>query len=369
MPDDCCGGAPVYPYPTDVPAEWPCENYTGTTVPIPDVEVPAMAWEGFADASTILSGEITWSPPDDPATVTLCEIRPPRARQHVGFPDKCFDAPPDGSQKLDVNIRRNWRHHARMLWLSYVEPETQGPYLQSFLPNVTRGWMEPNGDSTIPGTYLAYNEDWNIVYISGTTTFQQRALQAALAVGGPENFGDYSTLPFWQVNLKGVVDRILETEMPLRTKWFIAGHSYGAALACLLAATLKIAVAEREITLFTEGSPCPGDHRLQALLYDMTQVHLQNIADPVCSMPPKGFLYDMVQWVLTPDLRNAWGNWEPSRNRANLAADGSYTWADAGSVEFNTLLTLCNLIATGGFIADFAAHGSEVYLDRCVLIS
>lgn len=368
MADDCCGGAPVHPFPTGFSAVWPCENYTGTVEPIPDVDAPLMAWEGFADASTILAGEISWSPPENPATVTLVEIRPPRQRRHRAFPDACFNAPPDCHQKLDLTIARNWRYHSHMLWLSYEEPETQGPFLQSFLPCGVQAQVIENDEFDIPGTCIAVTDEWNLVYISGTTNFQQKALQGSVAASGPINFGDFSTNGQWFAAAESIVARIVGTGFPFRNNWFFAGHSYGSAVASVIAASMRLAYPERRIVLFTEGAPCPGDLRLKNILAPLEQVHLQNIGDPVCSMPPNGLLYDLVSWVLTDDLRTAWRSWHPHNRRFSLAADGSYVPINEGVVEFQTLLTLTQILAEAGEVPTYDAHGSGVYLDRCLLI-
>lgn len=370
MADDCCGGAPVFPYPTELPtAVWPCDNYMGTSEPIPNVETPLMSWEGFADASTILGGAVSWSPPENPATVTLVEIRPPRERQHVAWPDACFDAPPDCHQKLDLTIARNWRYHAHMLWLSYEEPATQGNFLQSFLPCPVLAQVIPNDESDTPGTCIAVTDEWNIVYISGTTTYWQKVVQGATSGAGPFDVGDFSTLPAWFAAATVVRDRILATGQPIRDKWFFAGHSYGSAIASILAAVVKIGFPEREVRLFTEGAPCPGDNRLRAILEPLQQIHLQNVGDPVCSLPPNGHLFDILSWIMTEDMRNAWRLWFPHNRRTAVAADGSYAAVNEVAVEFTTLQTLVQIIAEEAGIPNYDAHGAGVYADRCFLIT
>lgn len=364
---DCCGGAPVTPFPIAV-TTWPPDNYMGTIVPIPGVETPLMSWSGFADASTILAGEISWSPPENPATVTLVEIRPPRERRHVAWPDACFDAPPDCHQKLDLSIARNWRYHAHMLWLSYEEPATQGPFLQSFLPCPVQAQVIENDESDVPGTCIAFTDDWNLVYISGTTNYWQKVLQGATSTVGPINFGDFSTLGQWFAAATAIRDRILATGFPIRDKWFIAGHSYGSAIASILAAVIKIGFPEREVRLFTAGAPCPGDHRLRTVLEPLQQIHLQNVGDPVCSMPPNGLNYDLLSWILTEDLRTAWRLWHPHNRRTAVAADGSYRAINEGAVEFGTLQALTQIIADGLAIPNYDVHAAGVYLDRCLLI-
>jgi len=367
MPDDCCGGGgPAWPGPA--PTVWPCENFTGTTTPLPDVLTPSMSWEGMADASTIIEGEPAFSPPEDPALITLVEVRNRLQRSHYGFPNGCFDRAANCHQAFDLAVPQNWRYHAKMLELSYGENPVAGEYLQTFCPCLTRGKWTPNTDSDTPGTMLAYTDDYTIVYISGTSTYQQRALQGASSLLGPSAGDGFGTLAFWNTNAVAIASRILAQNIAVRPNWFIAGHSYGAALASILAGIVQRANPTYNVNLFTCGSPCPGDSRLKAMLDPVNQVHLQNIGDIVCSTPPTGGPLQTLLWLLSNPYRLAWGLWEPHKARVNISPTGVRTAVNEGSIEYGELSTLVNAIVSGLDIAPCPQHAASVYYARCEVI-
>lgn len=366
--DDCCGeGGPAWPGPA--PTVWPATDYTGTTSPLPDVETPSMQWEGIEDASTILAGEPAFTPPDNPALVTLVEVRNQLARLHHGFPQGCFDTPANCHQAFNLEVIENWRYHAKMLELSYLDNPLAGKYLQTFCPCLTAGVWTPNDDTNTPGTMLAYTPEWTLVYISGTTSNWQKVWQGCTSVAGPI-FGDgFGTVNFWDTQWRRIVQRINNQLIPARNKWFIAGHSYGAALACILAAVVKRADPTRTVNLFTAGCPSPGDQRLHDLLEPVNQVHLQNVGDPVCSMPPAGLTFWNIFASCNLLLRLPWQAWVPNRGRVNLSQTGERTAVNEGAVEFNTLLSVVNALSPIEIpAADYPAHAASVYYARASIV-
>lgn len=367
MLDDCCGGGgPAWPGPA--PTVWPCANDTGTNVSLEHVDTPSMQWEGMADASTILHGEPAFSPPDNRALVTLVESRNRLQRSHHGFPSDCFATGANCHQAFDLAVVQNWRYHAKMLEFSYNNDPTAGKYLQTFCPCLTRGVWIPNTDSDTPGTMFAETADWNIVYISGTSTDWQKMGQGLSGVVGPTAGDGFGTLPFWYLNYFRIHLRLIAQGLTSKKNWFIAGHSYGGALACILAAVVQRADAERKVKLFTCGSPSPGDQRLIDLLHPVDQVHLQNIGDPVCSLPPYGLLLDNVAWLLPGPLQLAWSQYSQLRSRVNISETGVRTAVNEGSIDYSGLLTIVAAAVAGTWPAEPLEHRASVYYARCSIV-
>lgn len=367
--DDCCGGGgPASPIPNPGLSVWPPTDYTGTVPFIPGVETPLMFWQGMADASTILGGDPAFSPDDDPALVTLVDVRNLPYRRHRGFPQACFSGPADCHQVFDLAIPQNWQFHCKMLEYSYNPLPIMGQYLQTICPCLNRGRFVPNSDAATPGSFMADTNDWTLIYISGTDNFQQKALQGASSVLGPIAGDNYGTLLFWYTNFQRIARRIIDQEIAIRPNWFIAGHSYGGALASILAAVVKRADPSRNVNLFTIGCPCPGDARLYEMLSTVNQVNLQNTGDPVCSMPPAGANLQAVWSLLTVPLRNTWQVWFPPQRRVNISPTGVRTNINEGAVEFGTLQTLVNAIVDGVPPADYPAHQASVYYARASVV-
>lgn len=167
----------------------------------------------------------------------------------------------------------------------------------------------PNTNELTPGSLIAVRAEMTVVVIPGTTNFWQWASQGAWGIAGMSNFAYYSTLQTWFdaaiVLLRRIENAGADPEKPI----VLCGHSYGGAVACILAAMFRFAQPEREIGVLTFGCPKPGDARLCALVNRCTSVHLVNKDDPVCYLPPSGSELDLVAWAIPAPYFARWRSW------------------------------------------------------------
>jgi pimeloyl-ACP methyl ester carboxylesterase len=100
---------------------------------------------------------------------------------------------------------------------------------------------------------------------------------------------------FGQGGSAGFENAVAEAYENMGVEWFqdalpyyLAGHSYGGAVAQCLAARLRISPNYREVRCFSYGSPRPGGEGLQNRLRLLENVRFFNDNDPVRFMPPHG---------------------------------------------------------------------------------
>lgn len=371
MSDCCGGGGPAWPI--GVPGEWPCEHFVGTIEPLPEFDYEAFSWEGLANASTVLGGSPTFTSDERPATVILTEVFPPRLDVPLAWPAACFESTVGCHEWLDIWNPQTWGWHALIMQYTYDDPGLGTAVLQGNMPCLRHTWWWPNeDDSLIPGAIIGFSDEWNILYCSGSSTNWQLAFQGVSSLVGPEDIGGMGTLDTWAVALDQFTERINDTieerGMPVRNKWFFCGHSYGGAIACLLAAQMKLAFPEREISLITFGCPCPGDIRVRNILKTVRQVHIQNIGDVVSSLPPNGVNLLELGAFFSTDWMTRWARWWPPDSRVYLAEDGTYTMGGNPPADVFFWSPILIFATEGLGTLDTSAHLMPAYIERLALM-
>jgi len=210
-----------------------------------------------------------------------------------------------------MNVRDCHRQKdlAGILWDMYAVETSQA------ITNFNTKWpgytitAVPNTSAVTPGTLIAVAAHQTIVIIPGTTNAWQWASQGAWGLVGMIGFAQFSTLQTWFDASQVILDRIQAAGADPTKPIIFVGHSYGAAVAQILAARFRVGNSDRTIGVLTLGSPKPGDYRLAALVASCTAVHLVNRDDPVCYIPPSGVDLAYISAVIPPVVATRWTAW------------------------------------------------------------
>lgn len=176
-----------------------------------------------------------------------------------------------------------------------------------------------------PGWCLIIMPTWSAVHLAGTENFQQFALQAFGIATGQTNFLDYSTLLFWEEQARNVAASLSVAGLDGSRPIYIAGHSYGGIVGCLLAAKFMLAGSSPANTqLVTFGSPQPGDARLRTILGKCQAKHFINQYDPVPYLPPGATEFLLLAGYTGAILRSLWGSWHHAIPLIGVNESGVY---------------------------------------------
>jgi hypothetical protein len=141
-----------------------------------------------------------------------------------------------------------------------------------------------------PAIVTVIHPAFSVVALSGTTNFQQIALQAFDFIQRPQSFGAFSTSALWYEASQWVHDHLLADGMQPGTPFFGVGHSYGGCVALILAARYRLGDPGRLVRYLTYGAPKLGDARIGAILARCEGMNLCNDDDLVTVLPPGDLL-------------------------------------------------------------------------------
>jgi len=244
----------------------------------------------------------------------------------MGWDSRCYElTTPDtddapfifDTTDCDTQVRM-----ARILELMYTgDGFDAAAQMLEYYPEATIS-VVPNGYGPIPGTLIATLQGRTIVIISGTTNPLQWSLQGFSGTVGLINFGQYSTLLAWRIASDAIQNRVMDaTVNPTGPVSFI-GHSYGGAVACILAVRARLYQPLRDIQLLTFGCPKPGDSRMVDLLRTVRQTHFVNDDDPVTYLPPSGQELGLLQAIIPDGFVSRWTRYDRPTNRIGLDTNG-----------------------------------------------
>jgi len=247
-----------------------------------------------------------------------------------GFLVRCWrsfnPANPAALSDIPLSQRSTLRSQANILNLLYTDPSAAAAAAVQLLGPGTTTIVQGTGLSEVsPVTLIATNGPVTIVFITGTTNYQQIALQGMFSLVPPSLSAGYGTNPVWQGGAHVVDSRIAAAGIPTTSEIRFVGHSYGGAVSAVLAAMYKRFLPNRSVELLTFGCPKPGDQRLADLLAAVPSMNIVNNDDPIPSMPPS--LVWLLPFIPTIELSilTGWGEYRPPPNQFILDADGNLT--------------------------------------------
>jgi hypothetical protein len=263
-------------------------------------------------------------------------------------------------------------HLMRTLEEQYRSPGLARAY---FGANIFAGmnWRHEsdNGPTSMPGYLIGTCLDWTVVIISGSTNFQQFALQGMNSLDMPNQFcidgTAFGTSALYYDTMREIVRNVQLFATPNKPILLI-GHSYGGALCNVMKAYLRGGAQIDRIDMATFGAPRAGDSRLRRILEQGTGnfVNVINTDDPVPRLPPRDVPL-LLQRLIPIAPWGRWQNWYIPANRAGLRGNGSMFPRPIDFISTGTLAAIVGNIVLGRPVAGFNAHLPSEYSRRLSL--
>jgi len=174
----------------------------------------------------------------------------------------------------------------KMVQYAYVNSGGLYPMMENFVgPGAAITVYSVPLDSLAPTSYVFKKGDeaWQI--ISGTQNEMQALTQAYSFAAGPTNYQTYSASPFYEQIAMTMLDRFAQSGCQDCKRWIVAGHSFGGAVASVLAAKLRDLPQTEQVALVTIGAPRAGGELLIESLRRVCQIHIRHPKDPVPFLP------------------------------------------------------------------------------------
>ena len=306
----------------------------------------------------------------------LTEAADPDTLFH-GYPLQCYvpihyppippEAPiPDEYERATATdrctISRMW---ARMIeWLYEGNYSAIQEVIDDFFDTSITRVIYPE-TTLYPSLIIIKRATYALAVLDGTRNFDQLALQAIQSISGPTDVGGLSTVPLWRDAANYIHSRLVSQGVTSTMPVFLCGHSYGAAVALILAAKYRFATPNREIRYLGFGTPKPGDERLTALVARCTGTTLRNDNDIVTILPPQ---LGVVAWILGifPLLNfYPWNEWDVPPSIVTQDDDGELSTGFIGNIEVDFLVSVVTrILAVQPVTQVFPGHRITEYVRR-----
>lgn len=257
-----------------------------------------------------------------------------------GFAANCFVSPPILTDPWPAVSAYDscsiQAAYAKMISWTYLGLDSRTDALLELMlgPSYTISHFAESG--SFPASVIAVSPEATVVVLTGTSSFQQFALQAAYALVPPTNQGIFSTLPAWYLASTNLHFQLLTALANPTGPIYFAGHSYGAALCMILAARYRAANPDRLIRFCTYGMPKIGDRRLSDILRQTQGISLCNTNDIVPTLPPNANLVaQLITFLGVPELLT-WPPWLSGPNTQRMEGGGEIQPDANPSLDFYT---------------------------------
>jgi len=253
----------------------------------------------------------------------------------------------------------------RIIALAYEDLPAAALHIAAFFEDLVAVYTEPVLSQLFPAYVVAVKDDLCMVWITGTTNLWQGALQAFYFGSGPVSQGEYSTSQIYEAAALLVMHRLAATAgVPDCTRFILSGHSYGAAVAFVVAAKLKIVDPTREVELLTFGMPNPGGVSLIERMHDCPQKHYAGFDDPVPFIPPTGYDLFANYGAFGALLSLQWSRYARPEQIIIITEDGKLDLRSSSGIDNSQITTLALLLAAASDIEPFTGHDTGTYLER-----
>lgn len=239
-------------------------------------------------------------------------------------------------------------------FLTWLGPETTFTFVPAF--------------DLIPAMGIVVTPQYTLVFVSGTTQYQQLALQALGGLQGPQNFGNVSTTQLW-FTLSSYILAAIESAGSDSTKpILLAGHSYGGAGCAVLAIRLAMGNPLRPVRIIAWGMPKPCDQAGIDQLVALEHVFVVNEGDFVPLLP---LSRDQTAWfdqLVGANVLQGWSQWQSPPTVLIQSLDGRKRIDVPPSLGFNTLLPIVTDAITFQPVAPIQPHRNRTYIERSCLM-
>jgi len=215
----------------------------------------------------------------------------------------------------------------------------------------------------LPNLVIGVNPACAFVSINGTNNYQQLSLQAFDLFRAPRNYGILACAEVVYTSSTWVIERLADAGVDETKPLFLAGHSYGGAIALVTAARLHHGIPSRKIRYMTFGSPKPGNAALADILRGLGGINLVNDQDWVSVLPPDIPLSFPVSVILSNPFLT-YRAWDKPGAQVLLGEDGTLTPDANPLMDTATLLPMVERALASLPQLPILAHGVDVYYDR-----
>jgi len=294
--------------------------------------------------------------------ITLVPPTPPPATIS-GFPIGCYDV----QTPFPIAARSTLFNFAETLRLSYVDIDQCGVFIESYFEGSAQV-RTPNSGAIVPGNVICQRADQTLVAISGTSNDTQLVAQFASALFGINEAGGFWTSDVWFNVATSILNDMSAAGVSATLPITIIGHSYGGAVATIIAQRIKQGNPGTIVQLVTFGCPKVGDTRLSALLADVNRIHVANAGDAVCDVPPS--IPDIAGLGLSPALPFflRWLLASALGKRFRVEVDGTIVESDSEVWSLSALIDIAEEILAGDPLTFPSAHLASEYAARLALL-
>ncbi len=280
------------------------------------------------------------------------------------LPLACYSPLRDFEIATDVQTCKFAYLVARIVETQYTDVDAAAVMVQTVLGDDAIVTAYPPASEIFPNCIVATKLGACFVFVTGTTTINQGALQGLAFGFGPINQGEYSTSAIYDAAATTIAHRIGDCGGGDCSRFVLIGHSYGGAAVYVLAAKLRVAVPDRRVELITFGMPKSGDSRLVAILEPLRQTHWTAFDDPVPYLPPEGTTFaDFIAFV-SPLLLLMWEGFARHKRRVVIQSSGLLEPTDITPMPLDVLFTLAQVIDAALDEEPFDGHFMSTYARR-----
>lgn len=287
---------------------------------------------------------------------------------YQGFDVRCYltprPTPPPPPLVPDIANRADAGDLADVIRALYDNPAEAVALLQAIMGPSAVVTSVADGPGLVPGSVIGVRDDLTICCITGTTNFFQVATYCCFTATGPVNLGAYATNATWHLAANAIAGRLLAAGSDPNGRIQFVGHSYGGAVAMLLAGDCKRFNPERLIDCLTFGAPKPGDDRLLVFLGQCRNIRYCNTGDPIPSLPPSYVqIFTVLSTLSTVQLFSCRNLLQPT-GQLVLAQDGGRTETDASQISLDLLLIVLGCMVLNVPIPFQFPHSIGEYVTR-----
>ena len=277
------------------------------------------------------------------------------------LPDACYGLEEEIFSKTNVWDCVFGHLTARVIDAAYTDLADAATIVAAYMPpgTVVSTFAQP--DELIPAGVIATISDTVVLWLTGTTNFQQLAGQGLYFGLGPVDQGAYSASVLDENAAMAILDILNARGLGGAERIVLAGHSYGGAVCMVMAARMITANPNRNVEILTLGAPAPGDDRLQTLIELLAQRHYATERDPIPYLPPGSFAFPWLLPVVGLLLISQWAKFARTPKIRQITQDGRFIDARTSDLPDDFLSVSALAIAAGFDLPNFKDHRADWY--------
>lgn len=285
-----------------------------------------------------------------------------------GLPTKCYRDTINQcaayQTALNIDDRELWCWTARVIAALYEGSLTAEDLVNERIPNVRFVYAQLSAEGGHP-QYIMWRADCGRgIILAGRTTAWQGMASFAGGANGPQpcDIG-YTNPAFWAEAV--LINAEFETLCGKhRGASFYAGHSYGGAIAGIMAARLANATIRDEITVLGLGTPRIGNADIYKRLSRTETKWLANEGDPVPAFPPSYPTLTDLMGIVGAYLAGYWGRFAPPPESIVFREDGTFYVTKDWPGDTISAETIATIFHERAIFPAFEAHENREYMQR-----